>query len=100
MRRPKKPKPTPQQIAQGTQMRASLNKEIEESERRLKTASRGKLGRVSLLSGASRTTTEAATGARTGAGSGGAGSMLPGTGSSGASGGGRSPRGMRGFGRR
>ncbi len=94
--RPKKLKETPQEIALSKQMRADLNEKKAKKERYLKLGARGKLGRSSLEEGANRTPGEAA-GVRTG----GVGSMLPGTGSSGASGSpSRSPRGMRGFGSR
>jgi hypothetical protein len=49
MKRPKMPKPTAQELAVERRTMLSLDKEIEESEKRLKAAARGKIGAASLL---------------------------------------------------
>jgi len=76
-KRPKAPAKTAEQAAGEIRTRSLLDKEIEEEEERLRFARRGKLGQSSLLSGAARTISEAATGSRRGGG-GGAGSLLGG----------------------
>ncbi len=81
---PKKPKKTPQELAIEKRQRSLLDKEIGKQEDRFKLLNRGKLGRQSLLSGAARTTTEAAGGTRRGGGVG-VRSLLPGAGRPGAS---------------
>ncbi len=62
---PKAPAKTAEQEAAERRTRSLLDKEIEESEGRFKALARGKLGRVSLLSGASATPEGAATTKRT-----------------------------------
>lgn len=76
-KKPKAPAKTAEQKAGEIRTRSLLDKEIEEEEDRLRTASRGKLGNVSLLSGAARTPVESASGIRS-ASTGGAGSLLGG----------------------
>lgn len=74
--KPKKPKKTAEQSAIEIRQRSMLDKEIEENEEKFKLLARGKLGRSSLLSGASKTVEEASGGRRSGGSSGG--SLLPG----------------------
>lgn len=73
--KPKAPKATAEQEAISRRTTSLLDKEIEESEERFKALARGKLGRVSLLSGAPRNPLEAAIGGPRG-GSSGVGSLL------------------------
>ncbi len=75
MKKPKKPEASAEQKATEIRQRSLLDNEIEEQEEMLKKLARGKLGRGSLLSGAPRNTSEAASGASRGAGGGG-GSLL------------------------
>ena len=67
MKKPKKPKPTAQEVAATQRQQVALDKEIEEQEGRFKALARGKLGSASLLGGAPRTRGQAASGARGGA---------------------------------
>jgi len=87
--KPKPAKKTAEQDATERRTQSSLNKEIEESEEKFKALARSKLGNVSLLSGAPRNVSEAASGSRSG-GRGGAGSLLTGGGTGGSSTGGSS----------
>lgn len=86
--KPKEPEKTAEEIALEMRQRRELDEQIEETEKRLKSMSRAKLGAQSLLSGASATSKEAASGVRRGGSSGG--SLLGGgtTGSSSGRGGG------------
>jgi len=70
MKSPKKPKKTAEQKAVEHRQRSMLDEEIEEQEGRFKALARGKLGRVSLLSGAPKTVSEAVRGSSRGGGSG------------------------------
>lgn len=88
--KPKKAAKTGEEKAAEIRTRSLLDKEIGEEEDRFKLLARGKLGRSSLLSGAPRNISEAASGSRRG-GAGGAGSLLGGSvggGRSGSGGGG------------
>lgn len=71
MKKPKKPKPTAQEVAVTQRQQVALDREIEEQEGRFKALARGKLGSASLLGGAPRTRGQSASGARGGAGAGG-----------------------------
>jgi hypothetical protein len=82
--KPKAPKKTQEQVAGERRTQSLLDKEIEESEEKFKALARKKLGRQSLLSGAPRNITEAASGSR-GGGASGAGSLLSGPGGGGSS---------------
>ena len=73
--KPKKPKKTAEQLSVERRTRSLLDEEIAESEEKFKALARGTLGRQSLLSGAPRSTKEAAGGRKASAG-GGAGSLL------------------------
>lgn len=75
--RARRPEVTAEEVAIEKRQRSLLDKEIEESEEKFKALARGKLGRVSLLSGAPVTVAQAAGGANRG-GRGGAGSLLSG----------------------
>lgn len=77
--RPKRPAKTAEQEALEVRQQKALDKEIEEEEQRLSLFRRGQLGRSSLLSGAVRTTAQAAGAARAAGGSTKA-SLLGGTG--------------------
>ena len=91
---PDKPEATAAEIALERRQMAALDKEIEDEETRHKAMSRGSLGAASLLSGAPRTSAQAAKG------KGGSGSSSSGGGGSSSSGGGGSGGGslLRGIG--
>ena len=74
---PKKPAKTAEELALEKRTQIALDKSIGDQEDMLKALSRGTLGRVSLLSGAPKTTQEAAGGKKPGS-AGGAGSLLGG----------------------
>jgi len=67
---PKKPKKTAEEKALETRQRSALDKEIGETEERMAALTRGTLGRVSLLSGAPKTVSEAISGPKQGGASG------------------------------
>jgi len=97
MKKPKKPKPTAQEVAVTQRQQVALDKEIEEQEGRFKALARGKLGSASLLGGAPRNRAESAGGARGAKGAGGsAGRSMLGGGAGGVSGAGGSFRAGRG----
>ena len=78
-KKPKAPKPSAQELAVGQRQQRALDDEIGEQEQRFKALARGKLGSASLLGGAPRSRTEAASGSRGAKGAAGAGrSMLGG----------------------
>lgn len=77
-----KPKKTAEELALEKRTQIALDKSIGDQEDMFKALARGKLGRVSLLSGASKTAEDAATGKRFGT-AGGVGSMLGGAASRG-----------------
>lgn len=79
LKKPKAPKPSAQELAVGQRQQRALDEEIGEQEQRFKALARGKLGSASLLGGAPRSRTEAASGSRASKGAAGAGrSMLGG----------------------
>jgi hypothetical protein len=84
-KKPKKEKKTAEELATETRNKRLLDEEIEKSEEKFAALARGKLGNVSLLSGAPRNVSEAVGGRRS-SGGGGAGSLLGGRGNSGTSG--------------
>ena len=63
-KKPKAPKPSAQELAVGQRQQRALDQEIGEQEQRFKALARGKLGSASLLGGAPRSRTEAASGSR------------------------------------
>lgn len=60
MRKPKRPEKTAEEKAVEKRQSLLLDKEIEESEERLKSLARGRLGRASMLSGAPTNAAQAA----------------------------------------
>jgi uncharacterized membrane protein YgcG len=88
-----KPQQTAEEIALERRTQMALDKSIEQQEEAFKALARGKLGSASLLSGAPKTSQDAAAGKRSG-GAGGAGSLLGGGSSSGGSRGVAASRGI------
>lgn len=76
MKRPKAPEPTAQELAAEQRTSRMLDEEIEESEKRLKAAARGKLGASSLLAQATKASGGGARRSMMGAGSTGSGNMV------------------------
>ena len=89
-KKPKKEPKTAEELAAETRNKRLLDEEIEKSEEKFAALARGKLGNVSLLSGAPRNVSEAVGGRRS-SGGGGAGSLLGGARGAGVSGGSSSP---------
>lgn len=76
---PKRPEKTAEEKALERRQQISLDKEIEETEEKMRLFSRRSLGKASLLSGAVKNAAQAA-GARTGSASGGGRSLMSGSG--------------------
>ena len=96
-KKPKKEAKTAQEDALERRQSAALDKEIEDSEEKFKALARGKLGRVSLLTGAPKNAKEATSGPSNRGGSGGVGGIGIGSTPRAASGvsGIKAPKGMR-----